>query len=70
MTRHLNDKKLSLVPDGELLLLMQKIATDHTNDKETAHVEADMILCEVARRLSFEGHEIADLFDKMDKWYA
>ena len=37
-------------------------------DNETAHVEADNLVCELLKELGFE--EVVKEYDKVSKWYA
>ena len=38
------------------------------SDYETAHVDADDILCDVLKQLG--AKELVDEFEKVNKWYA
>lgn len=50
------------------LARMAEVAEKSGGDPETAHCEADSILCELLRAL---GHgELVDKFDEVRKWYA
>ncbi len=45
---------------------MKKIAAN--GDKESAHVQADDLLCDLLDAAGFE--EVTAIFRKMDKWYS
>lgn len=39
-----------------------------SNDTETAHYDADRVLCKILRKFGY--HEIVTEYEKIDKWYA
>ena len=53
--------------ENEYLERMKKIA-DMFSEEEIAHKEADKLLIEIIKRHGY--NEIADMFNKMDKWYS
>ena len=47
---------------------IDQIKALQNDDPESAHIEADSILCQLLQSLGFS--EVVDEFDKLRKWYA
>jgi hypothetical protein len=47
---------------------MQKIFPEHGFDPESAHLQADALMCEVLEELGYE--EGVKIFEHAAKWYA
>jgi hypothetical protein len=48
--------------------LLNKLDEKFGNDYESAHGDADQILCELLR--SLDHGDVVDAWDKVGKWYA
>ncbi len=61
----LNQTELEeLVRETKVKLIEQ----GYNNDTESAHVNADNIICYFIEKLGYK--EIVDLYNEVDKWYA
>lgn len=54
--------------EQEAIEQMKIEAKDGNNDNETAHINADAILCEFLRSLGYG--ELVNVYNSFDHWYS
>lgn len=47
-----------------------KMKACNSDDWESAHCEADSVLCELVEKYCPFGKEVVEEYDKIGKWYA
>ena len=52
----------------EALTKLREIYNEGRYEEETAHRQADIVLCDLLETLGYK--EVVEAYDRIDKWYA